>query len=48
MSVWQYSAVVDGYLAAHVPEEKAGVTYDAEEIWDWMQSKSDKVIVNGH
>jgi hypothetical protein len=47
MSLWQLGAAVDGYLDAHVPSESPSAgSSDAEDVWAWMQTKSDKVVVN--
>lgn len=41
MSLWQFDAVVAGYLAAHVPDEVSNGLSDAEadDLWAWMESK---------
>lgn len=42
MSLWQFEAVTDGYIEAHVPEDaRQGLSdNEADELWDWMVSKA--------
>jgi hypothetical protein len=42
MSIWEYSAVVDGYIEANsAPETMTGSEMD--DIWNWMQTKEGTV-----
>ena len=42
MSVWQFGAVVDGYVSAH--SSGGGMSAnEADEIWAWMQAKEGRV-----
>jgi hypothetical protein len=38
MSVWQYLAAIDGYVAAHDPDADKRLTdKEEDELWDWIQ-----------
>lgn len=39
LSLWQFNAAVEGYLDAHVPEDRSMSGAEADEIWAWMQEK---------
>ncbi|MFC5584435.1 hypothetical protein ACFPOD_04875 [Nitratireductor kimnyeongensis] len=39
MSVWQYLAAVDGYMAAHAGEQDGLSGSEVDELWEWMQEK---------
>lgn len=37
MSLWQFHAAVNGYIAAHTPKDKQGLSEDeADELFDWI------------
>ncbi len=39
MSMWQFNAALEGYVAANTAGESAGKLSqsEADEIWNWMQ-----------
>ena len=37
MSVWQYMAALDGFIAANSPEEKGLTAKEADDLWDWIE-----------
>lgn len=40
MSVWQYMAALDGFVAAHDPDaDKALSADEADDLWNWLESK---------
>ena len=45
MSVWQFNAAVQGWIAAHVPDEGGASLSESEadEIWAWMQAKEGRL-----
>lgn len=38
MSVWQFMAALDGYIAANSPEDKGLTTKEADELWEWVKA----------
>lgn len=37
MSMWQYMAALDGYVAANTPESEKGLSAkEKDELWDWL------------
>lgn len=37
MSLWQFHAAVNGYVAAHTPKDKQSLSDDeAEELYNWI------------
>lgn len=36
MSLWQFMAAVNGYVAANAPDDKSLDETEIDEIWDWM------------
>lgn len=37
MSVWQYMAAVDGYAAAHDPDDAKGLSKDEiDDLWEFI------------
>jgi hypothetical protein len=44
MSIWRFGAAVDGYIAAHVPEEAGAMSAsEADDVWAWMMAKEGRV-----
>lgn len=44
MSMWQYLAALEGWVKSNTSEDgenKTISTKQADEIWDWMQTKQD-------
>lgn len=41
MSMWEFSAALDGYIEANTTDGKSVRMSDeeADEIWDWMQDR---------
>jgi hypothetical protein len=40
MSVWQFMAALDGYIEANSSDEDKSLSgQEADEIWEWLQSK---------
>ena len=40
MSVWQYLAALDGYIAANNPDAANSLSADEiDELWAWLESK---------
>ena len=37
MSVWQYMAAIEGYEAAHSPDDGSLSKGEIDELWDWLQ-----------
>jgi hypothetical protein len=37
MSMWQYMAAIDGYIAANSPDDKGMTAKEADDIWDFIQ-----------
>lgn len=42
MSIWEYAAQVDAYIAAHSSPDTM-TSGEMDEIWTWMQSKEGAV-----
>jgi len=40
MSVWQFMAAVDGYVQANTEGDGSLNGREADELWEWMQSKA--------
>jgi hypothetical protein len=38
MSMWQFTAAVDGYVKANGGEDKMS-SAEADELWNWLQAK---------
>lgn len=39
-SFWEFQEAVAGWVEAHVPEEKEGLSKaEEDELWAWMQEK---------
>lgn len=36
MSMWQYMAALDGYIAANSPEDKGMTVTEADDIWNFI------------
>lgn len=37
MSLWQFMAAVDGYIAANTPENERGLSdKEKDELWNWL------------
>lgn len=41
MSMWQYMAAVEGYIAANNPDENRMSGKEVDDMWDWLKSKQD-------
>lgn len=40
MSIWEYTAAVDGYIRANDPDaSKEMSAAEVEDVWAWMQTK---------
>jgi hypothetical protein len=40
MSVWQYMALVEGYIKANKPDDPGKMTAsEADEMWEWLQGR---------
>jgi hypothetical protein len=52
MSIWQFASALEGWLKANTTDEdggKAGMgDQQANEIWDWLQSKNDVPLTGIH
>lgn len=40
MSVWQFYAAVEGYVAAHCPDDGKMSDREADELFEWLKSKN--------
>ncbi|WP_162931517.1 hypothetical protein [Mesorhizobium sp. DCY119] len=39
MSVWQFMAALEGFVKANSPDDGKLGGKEADELWEWMQSK---------
>ncbi|MBB3944704.1 hypothetical protein GGQ73_000629 [Rhizobium skierniewicense] len=38
MSVWQFMAMVDGYVEANSPDDGSLTAKEVDELWDFVQA----------
>lgn len=38
MSIWQYMAALDGFIAANSPEDKGLTSKEADDLWSWIEA----------
>ncbi|MBD9573582.1 MULTISPECIES: hypothetical protein [unclassified Ensifer] len=38
MSMWQFMAALDGFIAANSPEDTGLTAKEADELWDWLEA----------
>ncbi|WP_262928064.1 hypothetical protein [Rhizobium cauense] len=39
MSMWQFTAAIEGYIAANTPDDGKMGDREADELFDWLKSK---------
>jgi hypothetical protein len=47
MSMWQFLITVEGWAEAHAKDESGMSPKEADEIWQWLQSKPLPAKANG-
>ena len=40
MSMWQFTAAVEGYIAANTPDDGKLGSKEADELYEWLKSKN--------